>query len=412
MTTCHVAPHGSDRNPGTADAPWRTPQHAARAVQPGDTIALHAGRYPGPTDITTPGTTWSGRGRVVLDGGWNGRTTATAAAVVSIAAAGTVIEGLEIADAPMHAIAVRHPARDVLIQDCRVTRPGRDGIHAFGRTSGRTLVVLRCTIRHAGRAAHRQPSLLGHGIRIRGGHGCVIACTTIDQATGSGIFIDRASRAVTVFRCTLVDNGGPAVRVGNAGDIDIDGNTLCLTRRPAATRYTRPDGLLLADEIGRRPSRHITIRDNLIVHGETLLRLKTDGNRHRYATSLDATSSIHHNTFVAGPWTRSAVRLDDNPQPNRAAFRDNVIDATHAPDTALITPARQAMASGHNAWCRPPPAAWRGPGDIVGFRPAGAAAVLPPDGPLRDADFAPPADSPLVGRASDGATIGALEPNL
>jgi len=46
-TTCthYVAPNGNDANPGTAGAPWRTLEHAASAVQPGNTVCVRAGTY-------------------------------------------------------------------------------------------------------------------------------------------------------------------------------------------------------------------------------------------------------------------------------------------------------------------------------------------------------------------------------
>ena len=41
----HVALTGSDANPGTQKAPFRTIQHASDLAQPGDTITVHAGVY-------------------------------------------------------------------------------------------------------------------------------------------------------------------------------------------------------------------------------------------------------------------------------------------------------------------------------------------------------------------------------
>jgi alpha-L-arabinofuranosidase len=41
----HVATHGSDTNPGTKEAPFRTIQRAAELAQPGDTITVHEGIY-------------------------------------------------------------------------------------------------------------------------------------------------------------------------------------------------------------------------------------------------------------------------------------------------------------------------------------------------------------------------------
>ena len=41
----HVAVNGKDQNAGTAEAPFRTIQHAAEKAQPGDTITVHEGVY-------------------------------------------------------------------------------------------------------------------------------------------------------------------------------------------------------------------------------------------------------------------------------------------------------------------------------------------------------------------------------
>src|SRR5215813_2412241 len=42
-----VATNGDDGNPGTQDQPWRTLQHAADSVGPGDTVSVRAGDYAG-----------------------------------------------------------------------------------------------------------------------------------------------------------------------------------------------------------------------------------------------------------------------------------------------------------------------------------------------------------------------------
>jgi len=43
--TYYVAPSGSDSNPGAASQPWRTITKANSALQPGDTVFIHAGTY-------------------------------------------------------------------------------------------------------------------------------------------------------------------------------------------------------------------------------------------------------------------------------------------------------------------------------------------------------------------------------
>jgi len=44
-TEHHVSPSGKDSNPGTRSQPWRTIQHAADSVAPGDIVYIHTGTY-------------------------------------------------------------------------------------------------------------------------------------------------------------------------------------------------------------------------------------------------------------------------------------------------------------------------------------------------------------------------------
>jgi hypothetical protein len=51
---CHyVDPAGSDGNPGTSTAPWRTIQHAADVTSPGDTVIVNDGVYTGGGNVVT-----------------------------------------------------------------------------------------------------------------------------------------------------------------------------------------------------------------------------------------------------------------------------------------------------------------------------------------------------------------------
>jgi len=52
----HVAKTGSDANPGTASAPFKTIQRAVGMVAPGDTVLVHAGTYPEVVTIRKSGT--------------------------------------------------------------------------------------------------------------------------------------------------------------------------------------------------------------------------------------------------------------------------------------------------------------------------------------------------------------------
>ncbi len=51
----HVAITGNDANSGSEDRPWRTIQHAADHVAPGDTVIVHPGRYGKDVDLRKGG---------------------------------------------------------------------------------------------------------------------------------------------------------------------------------------------------------------------------------------------------------------------------------------------------------------------------------------------------------------------
>ena len=44
-STYYIAPNGPDGHPGTEKQPWRSIQHAADRVHPGDTVRIRAGDY-------------------------------------------------------------------------------------------------------------------------------------------------------------------------------------------------------------------------------------------------------------------------------------------------------------------------------------------------------------------------------
>ena len=51
-----VDPKGSDRNPGTAERPFRTAKQAGRVVKPGDVVTLRPGIHAGDITLANSGT--------------------------------------------------------------------------------------------------------------------------------------------------------------------------------------------------------------------------------------------------------------------------------------------------------------------------------------------------------------------
>ncbi len=60
QTVYYVAPNGNDKNPGTKTRPWRTIQHAADTVKPGDAVYVRAGIYAEDVAIHVSGTASDG----------------------------------------------------------------------------------------------------------------------------------------------------------------------------------------------------------------------------------------------------------------------------------------------------------------------------------------------------------------
>ncbi len=54
--THYLSPDGDDAAAGTEQAPWRSLEHASEALQPGDTLVLLPGEYPGTLTVTTQAT--------------------------------------------------------------------------------------------------------------------------------------------------------------------------------------------------------------------------------------------------------------------------------------------------------------------------------------------------------------------
>ncbi len=57
---------GNDANPGTGNAPWRTIQHAADVMNPGDTVVVNDGVYSGGTNVVTVGRSGTASAWLVL----------------------------------------------------------------------------------------------------------------------------------------------------------------------------------------------------------------------------------------------------------------------------------------------------------------------------------------------------------
>lgn len=409
---------GDDRSPGSEARPWRTLQRAARAARPGDRVVVHHGNYSGATRITATDTEWEAAEaeEAVINGEWDGRDTRYAPAVLSIEAPRIVIMGFTITNAPAHGIGLRGAAADVLIKNCRVRDSARSGIRLFGKNLSRNATIVNCTVTGSGRAARLNPALLGHGIELTFGHGVMIANCTIAGNAGAGIQVRQGAKDTIIQENTLYDNAGPGISIDNSPRTAVLDNFIYVTTRPRAVKGLRPDGIAIAD-LPRRGQRYpatkgTRICGNVVANCATLLRVHNEPDRKRTLTRLDARTIIAHNTLVGGPLTRRGIHIEPFPYgtDGAAVFRDNIIDMGHAPAGASIAnESAQPILAASNAWSQSPPAVWASDSDVGKPDLPNAAVVLSGEHPEED-DFAPEVWSTLVGRATDEATVGALEP--
>ena len=409
---------GDDRHPGSEARPWRTLQRAARAARPGDRVVVHLGNYRGTTRITAAGTEWEAvePDETILNGEWDGRDTRHAPAVLSIEAPRTVVAGFTVTNAPAHGIGLRGAAADVLIKNCRVHDSARSGIRLFGKNLSRNATIVNCTITDSGRAARLNPALHGHGIELTFGHGVMIANCTIANNAGAGIQVRQGAKNTVLQENTLYDNAGPGIIIGNSPRTAVVDSFVYLTARPKAIKGLRPDGIAIADlpRQGQRypMTRGTLIRGNVVANCATLLRVHNEPARKRTLTRLDARTVIAHNTLVGGPLTQRGVHVEPYPYGTHepAVFRDNIIHMEHAPaDAPIANENAQPILAASNAWSKSTPAAWASSSDAGETGLHNAAVVLSGEYPEED-DFAPEPWSSLIGRATDEATVGALEP--
>lgn len=125
-STWHVSSTGSDTAAGTDTAPWRTIQHAADRVQPGDTVIVHAGTYTGFT-VETNGTqaapiAFSCDGEVAIDGA-----ATTNRDAIEVDGAYVTIDGFTVTHATRAGIAVLE-ADHVTIRNNKADQNGKWGI--------------------------------------------------------------------------------------------------------------------------------------------------------------------------------------------------------------------------------------------------------------------------------------------
>ena len=124
--TYYVSPAGNDKNPGSAARPWKTIQHAADRMAPGDTVVVGAGSYNERVQVTISGLAgapihYRANGVVWMQG-------------FSVSASYITIQGFHITDTPddwRDGVGIWVQGTHCLIEDNEIYFATRDGIVLF-----------------------------------------------------------------------------------------------------------------------------------------------------------------------------------------------------------------------------------------------------------------------------------------
>ncbi|HEY6170212.1 MAG TPA: right-handed parallel beta-helix repeat-containing protein, partial [Verrucomicrobiae bacterium] len=193
----YVAPTGSDRNPGSQVAPWRTLNHGVTQLVAGDRLLVEPGVYPESLhDVIPAGTTVQGvNGQVILQPPAGGPVIQLA-----IPAAQSIrIEGLmlDAGHAGQAALIIGGGAGNITVARCEIVNSPVAGASIAGDLP----VIENCVIHHNG----------GEGVRVGGNYSRVYLNTTY-QNGGPGILLDPGA-----YRVEVIDNicwqntGGDAI---------------------------------------------------------------------------------------------------------------------------------------------------------------------------------------------------------
>jgi hypothetical protein len=122
-STYFVSTVGSDSNPGTLAAPWRTIGHAASTAGAGATVLIEGGNYAEDVKLSLPGAAGS---PVVFEA--NGAETVSVRSL-NMAASHVAVENLTISGAGSSCVTIQPALTDITIKGNRIKNCGQDGIH-------------------------------------------------------------------------------------------------------------------------------------------------------------------------------------------------------------------------------------------------------------------------------------------
>lgn len=397
---------------------------AARQVVSGDTVVVLDGVYRELLICRTPNVTWRAApgAKPVIDGGWNGAEVEGYVNQIAINADGVTVDGLTVVNSPGRGISIG--ASGVTVRNCRFENCYHGGLVANGTAApGRFITGLLiennvfAKLSQSWVTEKRPSNVAGSFIFVRV-RDSVARGNVICDGFGEGLNIDRDTEGCLYEGNTVISTNHAGCYFCRSIGNTVRGNTFIhtLEEQYRGSRGAFPAAVVFGDESASAsfgPQSGNEFTGNVVVSWGRLLEVRNGSN---YDTLLTDTL-IAGNTFIAGPETTEGIVIAAHPSgPHDCEFRDNVIDMNAAKVTAPIGSGAFGVKCHHNAWSEEPPKGMQGAGDIygdLGLYDPGEPVTRAPGATVTtyDADnYRPAAGSPLTGAASDGTTIGALEP--
>jgi hypothetical protein len=215
-TTFSVAPGGSDANPGTAAAPWRTIQKALNTLQPGQRALVRAGTYAESLRFDRAGTATA---PITVEGYPGERPVLTSVGgrplEIGSRAAYFRFDGFVVEKSPFVSGGnIDVYGRNIELSDNEVRLSRDQGIYTA--EGSRNVQILRNSIHSNGQGVIHQ----SHGIYLQGNDHLVANNVIHDHPHGFGIQVyDRNSRSIITGN-TVTNSGHSAIVLGGSAGVD------------------------------------------------------------------------------------------------------------------------------------------------------------------------------------------------
>ncbi|HEX8991944.1 MAG TPA: right-handed parallel beta-helix repeat-containing protein [Anaerolineales bacterium] len=361
-TAFYVSASGSDSNPGTQSAPFKTFTQAVSVLQAGDTLNIAAGTYNEAINVSKSGMAGSpitiqpeSGGSVVID------LLNQSANNVSVTGSYVTVKGLELRNSSGYCVNLQgshNTLQASVVHDC----------HDMGiYTDGQDETIEGNTVYHATdvNSGFTLSSGWGSGIKVHaGGNQILIARNTIYNNYGDGIAVTRGAN-VTVEGNQVYDNYSVNIYIDNSYNVTVTKNFAFNHPNNGFLRNGVPaDNIALGEEFysgwGAQLS-NVTIQNNVAYNGSHGVTFY--GNDSGTAGGGLKNSTIAFNTLWGSYNSEISIAYDTGQTANLIA--DNIVQQSSG-KLALFSNTTGVTFS-HNFWVNSvPPSYAQGAGDKTG----------------------------------------------